>query len=158
MRARIAIALLCGAAVFPALADFKAGMEAYERGDFETALAEWRPPAERGMAEAQYNLGLMHQHGKGVTADPAAAHGWYLKAAEGGYARAQYRVAEMFESGHGVRKDLVQARLWFSVAGEQRYEDARKRRRKVADKMTQEQIAYADMLLRHRKRDRKTGD
>jgi len=158
MRARLAIGLLCVAAAGPALADFKAGMDAYDRGDFETALAEWRPLADGGMAEAQYNIGLIYHHGKGVAADPAAAHGWYLEAAEGGYARAQYRVAEMFESGQGVRVDLVQARLWFSLAGEQRYEDARKRRRKVADKMTPEQIAQADMLVRHRKRDRKTAD
>jgi len=158
MRVRIVIGLLCVVAASSLSADFTAGMEAYERGDFETALAEWRPLAEQGVAEAQYNLGLIHQHGKGVAADPVVAHGWYLKAAEGGYARAQYRVAEMFESGQGVREDLVQARFWFTVAGEQRYEDARKRRRKVADKMTQEQIAYADMLVRHRKQERRTKD
>ena len=158
MRVRVFFGVLCVAVACPLLADFHAGMEAYARGDFETALAEWRPLADGGMAEAQYNLGLIHQHGKGVAADLAAAHGWYLSAAEGGYARAQYRVAEMFESGQGVREDLVQARVWFTIAGEQRYSDARKRRRKVADRMTAEQIAQADMLVRHRKRARKTAD
>ena len=67
--------------------------------------------------------------------------------------RAQYRVAELYEKGQGTRKDLIQAHFWFGVAGAEKYSDARKRRRKVAQGMTPEQIAYADMLLRHRKRD-----
>jgi TPR repeat protein len=110
------------------------------------------------MVEAQYNLGLLHYEGKGTPVDPGAAHAWFLQAAERGYARAQYRVAEMYESGDGVRKDLIQAHFWFRQAGDQKYEDARKRRRKVAKKMTPKQIAYADMLARHRKQDEKADD
>jgi TPR repeat protein len=163
MRERLAaggaIVVLAGAlAAGPALADFSAGLDAYERGEYATALAQWRPLAEGGVVEAQYNLGLMHYDGRGVPRDAAAAHAWFLRAAEGGYARAQYRVAEMFESGDGVRKDLVQAHLWFRLAGEQKEADARKRRRKLAKKMTPEQIAYADMLARHWLRDRRAAD
>jgi TPR repeat protein len=122
--------------VGPARADFKTGLEAYQGGDYATAQAEWLPLAEAGMVEAQYNIGLMYEHGQGYDVDLAAAHPWYLKAAEGGYARAQYRVAEMYEEGEGIRTDLIQAHFWFRQAGDQRYENAKKRRRKVADKMT----------------------
>ncbi len=142
----------------PAVADFKAGMEAYERGDFERALREWRPAAEEGMVEAQYNLALLYYHGKGIPVDLEQAHQWYLRAAEQNYVRAQYRVAEMYEKGEGLRKDLIQAYFWFRVAGAEKYSDARKRRRKVAQGMTPEQIAYADMLVRHRKREAKAED
>ena len=142
----------------PAVADFRAGMHAYERGDFDTALRKWRPAAEQGMVEAQFNLALLYYHGKGVEVDLAQAHAWYLRAAEQDYLRAQYRLAEMYEKGEGVRKDPIQAYFWFRVAGAEKYSDARKRRRKVAQEMTPEQIAYADMLLRHRKRDAKNGD
>ncbi len=139
----------------PAVADFKAGMEAYEQGDFDTALLEWRPAAEQGLVEAQYNLALIYYHGKGIAVDLEQAHRWYLRAAEQNYVRAQYRVAEMYELGEGLRKDPIQAYFWFRVAGAEKYSDARKRRRKVAQGMTPEQIAYADMLVRHRKRDTK---
>jgi TPR repeat protein len=139
-------------------ADFKAGMAAYERGDFLTALQQWRPLADAGMVEAQYNLGLLNYEGRGTPEDPAEAHAWFLKAAEQGFARAQYRVAEMFETGDGVRKDLIQAHLWFRLAGDQKHADARKRRRRVAKSMTPKQIAYADMLARHRKRDESVDD
>jgi TPR repeat protein len=153
-----ATALICIVLGLPAHADFQSGMAAYERGDFAAALREWRPLADEGSVEAQFNLGLLYYHGKGVPADPAEAHVWYLKAAEGGYARAQYRVAEMYENGDGIRKDLIQAHFWFRVAADRKYADAKKRRRRVAKRMTPEQIAYADMLARHRKRDRKAKD
>jgi TPR repeat protein len=158
MTRRCTAALVCLVFGLPVHADFQAGMVAYERGDFETALREWRPVAEQGGVEAQFNLGLLYYHGKGLPADPAEAHAWYLKAAEAGYARAQYRVAEMYEKGDGTRKDLIQAYFWFRVAGDRKHADARKRRRQVAKRMTPEQIAYADMLVRHRKRDEKVKD
>ena len=140
---------------FPAHADVSFGLEAYERGDFAGAFAEWQPAAEEGVVEAQYNLALLYYHGKGVAVDLELAHQWYLRAAQQDYLRAQYRVAEMFEKGEGVRKNLIQAYFWFKVAGDEKYSDARKRRRKVADRLTPEQIAYADMLARHRKQEAK---
>jgi TPR repeat protein len=150
---RLAI-LLLALAPLTAQADFKSGLAAYEAGDYAAALREWTPLAEDGMAEAQYNLGLIHHHGRGVAANPALALEWYRKAAEGGYDRAQYRVAEMYEAGTGTakgKKDLVQARLWFTMAEEQKYLDAKKRRKRVAKAMSPEQIAMADMLVRHKK-------
>ena len=142
----------------PAVADFNAGMEAFEQGDFERALREWRPAANDGMVEAQYNLALIYYYGKGIPVDFERAHQWYLRAAEQNYPRAQYRVAEMYEKGEGIRKDPIQAYFWFRLAGTEKYSDARKRRRIVAKGMTPEQIAYADMLVRHRKRDAKAED
>ena len=43
--------------------DFQAGHDAYERGDYETALKKWRPLAEQGDAEAQGILGWMYTEG-----------------------------------------------------------------------------------------------
>ncbi len=42
-------------------ADFQAGMDAYNQGDYATAFKEWRPLAEQGDAAAQNNLGLMDE-------------------------------------------------------------------------------------------------
>jgi len=137
----------------PASAGFEDGMQAFERKDYATALEAWRPLAEQGTTEAQYNLGLLYFHGHGVDADPVEALKWYRAAAEQGYARAQYRVAEIYEADQGIPQDLIQAHFWFSLAREQKYADSKKRKRRVAHQMTPEEIAQSDMLQRHWKRD-----
>ena len=37
-------------------ADFDDGMAAYKKGDYEIAYKEWKPLAEQGDVDAQYNL------------------------------------------------------------------------------------------------------
>ena len=87
-RIAFAVALLVSVAA-PASADFDEGFAAYDRGDYATALREWKPLAEHGLAEAQHNLGVMYSKGQGVPQDDAEAVKWYRLAAEQGYARAQ---------------------------------------------------------------------
>ena len=53
----------------PAGAVFDQAMAAHKRGDFAAALDRLQPLAERGDAEAQYVLGLMHEFGQGVARD-----------------------------------------------------------------------------------------
>ena len=40
--------------------DFQDGVVAYQRGDYATALKEFRASAEQGNGLAQYNLGQMY--------------------------------------------------------------------------------------------------
>lgn len=52
---KISWAILLAAAALPgapALADVKAGVDAWQRGDYKKALAEWRGPAAKGDADA----------------------------------------------------------------------------------------------------------
>ena len=49
----------------PAWADFEAGVDAYHRGDYATALREWRPQAEQGDVVAQFTLGMRYEKGRG---------------------------------------------------------------------------------------------
>ena len=46
--------------------DFQKGLEAYERGDYATALQVLRPLAKQGDAPAQYNLAVFYHNGQGV--------------------------------------------------------------------------------------------
>ena len=108
----------------PAWAGFDEGVAAYNRGDFATAIREWRPLAEQGNAKAQYNLGLMYHYGQGVPQDDAEAVKWYRRAAERGVAQAQYTLGVMYSKGRAVPQDYAEAIKWFRKAAEQGYAKA----------------------------------
>lgn len=78
----------------------KAGVEAYERGDYKTAVDRWRSAAINGNPDAQFNLGQAYKMGRGVPADLKQAEGWYRRAALQGHeeAEANYGLA-LFENG-----------------------------------------------------------
>ena len=104
----------------PAWADFQAGMDANNRGDYATALREWRPLAEQGDADAQYYLGVLYDFRKGVPQDFAMAREWYEKAAAKGHAGAQNNLGGLYEFGHGVTQDDVLAYMWYHLAAAHR--------------------------------------
>ncbi|OAN67170.1 SPOR domain-containing protein [Sphingomonas sp. TDK1] len=78
----------------------KAGVEAYERGDYAGAMRAWRPAAEKGDADAQYNMGQIYKLGRGVPADMVEAEKWYRLAALQGHdlGEANYGMV-LFENG-----------------------------------------------------------
>ena len=61
-------------------ADYQAGVKAYERGDYETALQEWQPLAEEGNPKAQFHLGQMYAKGNGIPKNDEEAAKLYKKA------------------------------------------------------------------------------
>jgi TPR repeat protein len=81
------LTLLVGTPAFSA--DWEKGVNAYQSGDYATALREWTPLAKQGHVSAQYNLGSMYQKGQGVPQDYKTAVKWYRLAAKQGYADAQ---------------------------------------------------------------------
>jgi len=99
--------------------DFEDGVAAYEQKDYATALAKFRSSAQQGVADAQYNLALMFDDGKGVAQDYKEAVRWYLLAAKQGVAVAQYNLALMFEDGKGVVQDYKEAVRWYQLAAKQ---------------------------------------
>ena len=104
--------------------DFDARWAAYERGDFDVALKEWRPLAEHGDADAQFNLGMMYDNGQGVPQDNAEAMRWFRLAAKQGVALAQYYLGRMYAYGQGVPQDHAEAVRWYRLAAEQGDADA----------------------------------
>lgn len=78
----------------------KAGVEAYDRGDYAGAMRAWRPVAERGDADAQYNLGQIYKLGRGVPVDMVEAEKWYRLAALQGHDLGEANYGMMlFENG-----------------------------------------------------------
>ena len=84
----------------PALSDVKAGVDAWQQGDYDRAVAEWRPLAQGGDPDAQFNMGQAYKLGRGVRADMRAAIDWYRKAAAQGHSRAEDNLGLlMFQQG-----------------------------------------------------------
>ena len=152
------LATICSALLCAVLALSASGQreeprarDAYNSGDYATALKEWRKMAERGYPAAQCNIGVMYARGEGVAQDASEAARWYQKAAERGHARAQYNLGCMYYDGHGVAQDYVQAHMWLSLAASRVSRDQKKfadRRDEVAGKMSPAQIAEAQALAR----------
>ena len=87
MRVGAMVACMLVAAA-PASADVKAGVDAWQQGDYTRAIAEWRPAAAAGDADAQFNLGQAYKLGRGVPVDLPIAMEWFRKAATQGHQRA----------------------------------------------------------------------
>lgn len=72
--------------------------------------------AERGVADAQFSLGLKFANGKGPALDYTQAAHWYHKAAEQSHALAQFNLGVMYAEGQGMPSDKAQSLLWFHRA------------------------------------------
>jgi cell division septation protein DedD len=93
----------------------KAGIEAWQKSDYSAAVAIWRPLAEKGDADAQFNLGQAYRLGRGVPINLAAAQSWFERAADKGHVDAQTTLGLLlFQNGNhtgGLR--------WLKVASDQ---------------------------------------
>ena len=93
----------------------KAGIEAWQKSDYSAAVAIWRPLAEKGDADAQFNLGQAYRLGRGVPINLAAAQSWFERAADKGHVDAQTTLGLLlFQNGNhtgGMR--------WLKVASDQ---------------------------------------
>jgi uncharacterized protein len=119
LRFTIALVLSIVGLAAPAWADFNAGEKAYHRGDYATALREWRPLAEQGHAAAQYSLGLLYANGQSVAKDDVQARQWYEKSAAQGRADAQVNLGILYDYGRGVPQDFKKAVYWYRLSANQ---------------------------------------
>ncbi len=132
----------------PAWAGFWDGVGAYSRGDYQTALREWKPLAEQGDGLAQNNLGILYDEGHGVAQDFARAAEWYQKAAEQRHDDAQNNLGRLYENGLGVEQDLVRAHMWYNLAATQGNGAGLDNMDGVAAKMGKAEIGEALSLAR----------
>jgi TPR repeat protein len=109
------LALSLAALALPAHAQtVRDGIEKWQRGDMAGATATWRPLAEKGDADAAFNLGQAYRLGKGVPLDLAQAQGWFEQAARKGHVDAQTTLGLLlFSNGNQVA-----AMRWLKSAAE----------------------------------------
>src|SRR5512140_3043108 len=96
-RAVAALLLMLNLAAPVAASPLDDAAAAADRGDYAAAVRLWRPLADQGDADAQYNLGVMNFTGQGTAQDLAEAAKWFRKAAEQGDLNAQYNLGAMYD-------------------------------------------------------------
>ncbi len=80
-----------------------AGIEAWQRADYEAAVGIWRPLAEAGDSDAAFNLGQAYRLGRGVAINLAAAQTWFERAARNGHVDAQTTLGLLlFDTGNRI--------------------------------------------------------
>ena len=92
------------------------------------AVDWYRKAAKQGLADAQFFVGWMYDHGRGEKQDQAQAQAqaviWYRKAAEQGHAVAQYKIGNMYAKGKGIEVNDVEACNWYFKAVKNGSKDA----------------------------------
>lgn len=77
------------------------GISAWQRADYASAVAIWTPLAQKGDADAAFNLGQAYRLGRGVPVDLSKAQAWLEKAAKAGHLDAQTTLGLLlFDSGN----------------------------------------------------------
>src|ERR1700722_13983840 len=99
------IASVVVAAACPLWADTSAGLAAFKKGDYPAALREWKAAAQKGQAEAEYDLRLLYAKGLGVPRDLQVAQQWYEAAALQGNSQAEFSLGQMYAQGWGIPPD-----------------------------------------------------
>ncbi len=104
--------------------DFEDGIAAYGQQNYGLAFTKFKLAADQGYASAQDFLGLMYNHGVGVTQNYAEAVKWLKLAADQGIAEAQLNLGGMYHEGLGVTKNEGYATYWLKKAAAQGYAPA----------------------------------
>ncbi|TVO65031.1 tetratricopeptide repeat protein [Denitromonas ohlonensis] len=92
------------------------GYAEFKMAHYAEARQIWTALAERGVAEAWFNLGLLAEDGLGEAQDAVRALMCYTRGAEGGSSKAQYRLAQLYLEGRLVAADPARAEHWLARA------------------------------------------
>jgi len=84
-----AAAVLLGTSAPLAAQSVRAGITAWQNDDYDGAVRIWRPLAEKGDPDAQFNLAQAYRLGRGVPVNLALAQSWLKRAATQGHVDAQ---------------------------------------------------------------------
>jgi TPR repeat protein len=99
----------------PVIGNYK-GYAEFKMGHYDNARTIWTALAQRGSADASFNLGILNEDGLGVPSSMQAAIVHYETAAAAGSTRAQYRLGLLYSAGLKIAKDPVRANKWLTAA------------------------------------------
>jgi TPR repeat protein len=100
--------------------------------------------AQKGHAEAQYNLGRLYATGKGVPHDEEQAARWIRASASQGYAPAQARLGRRYAEGSGMDRNDRNAYFWLTLAYLHGEKSVEKLRNEVASRLPPDVVAKTE--------------
>ena len=107
------------------------------------SLGSLRSLADRGDADAQWQMGVRYHNGEGVPRDDVQAVQWFQRAAEQGHVIAQATLGAYYWAGRGVPQDLSKSYFWSAIALAQGDENSKSRLEGLASQMTRAQVLAA---------------
>ncbi|NQZ08429.1 MAG: sel1 repeat family protein [Algicola sp.] len=119
---------------------FTLGFSAYSN---DIDVAQYTKAAEQGQSWAQYNLGVMHEQGKGVVQDYKKAVHWFTQSAEQGYLLAQFNLGFMFVGKKGIAVDYSKAYIWWFIAAKNGHKKSLKNRDIIAKQLSPTELEAA---------------
>ena len=120
----IGIVFLMSLSPVAVLADYQDGRDAFDRGDYSTALKKFEILAKQNDPRGQYALAVMYDIGEGVLQSSKEAVKYYRLAAAQGFANAQNNLGVAYDQGEGVGTDYKEAMKWYLLAAERGNKDA----------------------------------
>jgi TPR repeat protein len=106
--------------------------------------------AQKGHAEAQYNLGRLYAEGKGgIPHDEETAVRWVRAAASQGYPPAQARLGTRYATGLGIAQDDKRAYFWLTLAYLHGEKSIEKLRAATAAKLTPADVSATDQTAQN---------
>lgn len=112
--------------------------------DQKQAAYWYQMAAEKGHAEAEYNLGRLYATGSGVPHDEEQATHWVRASASQGYAPAQAALGTRYATGNGLAKDDRRAYFWLTLAFLHGDKSVNKLRAEEAAKLKKEDVSASD--------------
>lgn len=102
-----------------------APFEAFQKGDYKTAIKGFTVLSEQGDAAALTHLGVIYHMGLGVDRDMKKTFMYYEQAAKQNHAPAQYNLGLLYQSGPGTEQNYPTACKYFSLAADQGHHKAK---------------------------------
>jgi hypothetical protein len=85
---------------------------------YDLALAWLQSSASQNKPDAQFVLGYLYEHGKGLPLDFSKAAENYSRAALQGYSPAETNLGALYRHGNGVPKDPAASFHWYQLAAQ----------------------------------------
>lgn len=119
--------------------------------DPQKAIVYYKEAALAGQADAQVAIGTFFYTGEIVGQDHAIARKWFASAAEQGNPDGMFNLGVMLSKGEGGDADRAVALIWFRLAEEMGLEKAGKAASALEPKLTDEEKARANSVLKELK-------
>jgi hypothetical protein len=104
--------------------------------------------AEKGVSNAQYNVGLMYHNGLGVTQNYNEAYKWLLVSSEQGNLNSIRLLSTMYALGNGIPKDFLKSYMWAKIGADNDDQNSKLMLNGLVKEMSNSDLDKANALVK----------